>query len=126
MYCEFSNKINDILEGEISYDLALKKINDIKIKNNNIETKVLNAKKIKIIVNDKANNKNINLPKLSLQFIKRMATNGIKIAKKYSNDIPDNFSTDDLEQIINVLMEEPPFTIVEVNSPQSDVLIYTC
>lgn len=126
MHCKISSKINDILEDEINYNTALKKINDLEIEDNNLKTRVLKARKIKIIVNDKENNKKINLPKLSLKFVKRMATFGIKIAKKYSNEIPDNFSTDDLDQIINVLMEEPPFTIVEVNSPQADVLIYTC
>lgn len=123
---EVSNKINDIFKDEISYSTALKKINDIKIKDNNVKAKIVNARKIKILVHDKENNKKINLPKLSLKFVKHIAAFGLKIAKKYSNEIPDNFSTSDFEQIINVLMEEPPFTIVEVNSPQADVLIYTC
>ncbi len=123
---EVNKKINDILKDEISYSTALKKINDIKIKDNNVKVQIVNARKIKILVHDKENNKKINLPKLSLKFVKHIAGFGLKIAKKYTNEIPDNFSTDDFEQIINVLMEQPPFTIVEVNSPQADVLIYTC
>lgn len=127
--------INDLYEDEITCDMALKYISELENKKLNIKSnqidkennkKVERAKKLKIMVHDLENNKKINIPKLSIKFLTRISSFGINIAKKYSDEIPENFKEGDLKKILEGLMDYPPYNIVDVETPEAIVHIYTC
>ncbi|QSX07054.1 hypothetical protein JYG23_06615 [Sedimentibacter sp. zth1] len=136
--------LNNVSNKKCNVDNAIKKISNITFKENIVSNdKIQYAKKIKIYINvidDKKDGKRlkINLPAISLKFLKRVGMFGIKIASKYSkndnknsnqNEHIKNMSFNDLENIkyvFDALVMLPPFEIINVDSNDAKVHIYTC
>ncbi len=132
------DRFNDILtklrDGKIDTDKAIKEIENIQyITDTEIKPSKC-ARKIKIYINaidDEKNGKNIkiNLPALPLKFIKKIGLFGIKIAIKHSdksNTTIDFAEIEKIKYIFDALTMLPPFEIVNIDSKDAKVHIYTC
>ena len=132
------DRFNDILarlnNGKIDADRAIKEIEDVQYNSDKAITQTKFAKKIKIYINaidDERNGKNIkiNLPALPLKFIKKLGLFGIKIAIKHadkSNTTIDFAEIEKIKYIFDTLMMLPPFEIVNIDSKEAKIHIYTC
>lgn len=147
-----SNILNNLSSGKCNVETAIKEINSIKPISIEENKTIINynenkkyARKIKIFVDavsDEQNSKRvrINLPAISIRFIKRIIKFAAKIGIKYSNknsmvneneaikDGTELIDAKDLDKIFNLfdaLTMLPPFEILNVDSPEAKVHIYT-
>ena len=89
------------------------------------ERKVLAKRiKIKVIANDNGKRININIPKLPIRMVKKIAITGLKAAIK-SGDAPE-MDIKMIEDLFEDIMYFEPFEIVNVKAPDADIQIYTC
>ena len=89
------------------------------------ERKVLAKRiKIKIIANDNGKKININIPKLPIRMVKKIAMSGLKLAIK-SGDVPE-MDINMIEDLFDEIMYFEPFELVNVKAPDADIQIYTC
>lgn len=125
MIDQINNILNDLNNDLIDVNDAIKKINKIEYHDNQI---IANnkAKKIKIKIHDKESNKKINLPKFSIKFLSTMTSFGFKFVINKSDDIPKNLDTKLVKNLLRELSNHPPFSLVEVESPEAEIQIYTC
>lgn len=132
------DSINDILcklrDGKIDVELAIKDIKNIKCKTDFGKMPSKNAKKIKIYINaidDEKSGKSvkINLPALPLKLLKGIGVFGIKIAVKNADKNNTNINLEDIDKIkyiFDALTMLPPFEIVNIDSEDAKIHIYTC
>jgi len=135
---DMDDRINDILcklqSGKINVETATKEIDNIKYQTDKEIKPAKCARKIKIYINaidEDRDGKNIkiNLPALPLKFIKRLGVFGIKIAIKHSDKSKTNINLAEIEKIkyiFDALTLLPPFEIVNIDSKDAKVHIYTC
>jgi hypothetical protein len=139
------NKINDILyklrDGSIDVNKTIKEIDSIQYDVRLKEVPKKRARKLKILINaiDDKDGKNfkLNLPGLPFWFLKSFCVPFIKFAVKHSGskgDKGDNgdkikgIKADDIKNlkfIFDALGQMPPFEIVNVDSKDAKVHIYT-
>ncbi len=133
-----NGQLNEILRrlqnGKTDVDAAIKEIESIQYKNDIEISPKKRARKLKIYINaidDKKDGKNIriNLPALPLRFIKRLSVFGLKIAIKHSDKkdtVIDLAEIEKVKYLFDALMLLPPFEIINVDSKDAKVHIYTC
>ncbi len=133
-----NDQLNEILrrlqDGKTDVDAAIKEIESIQYKNDIEISPKKRARKLKIYINaidDKKDGKNIriNLPALPLRFIKRLSVFGLKIAIKHSDKkdtVIDLAEIEKVKYLFDALMLLPPFEIINVDSKDAKVHIYTC
>lgn len=133
------NKINDILyklqDGTLDVNKTIKEIDSIKYDIGLKEEPKKRARKLKISINtiDDKDGKNfkLNLPGLPFWFLRSLCVPVIKFAIKQSGGKGDkikNINIDDLKNvkfIFDALSQMPPFEIVNVDSKDAKVHIYT-
>jgi len=104
------------------------KINETK---NNVEELAIDintnkkAKKIKIKVHDKENNKKINLPALPMGILETFASVAYKLSLKYNREYTGKVADDEIIELFKTLRELPPFTLVDIDTEEARVEIYT-
>lgn len=133
-----NDQLNKILhrlqDGKIDVDATIKEIESVRYKNDIEISPKKRARKLKIYINaidDKKDGKNIriNLPALPLRFIKRLSVFGLKIAVKHSDKkdtVIDLAEIEKIKYLFDALMLLPPFEIINVDSKDAKVHIYTC
>ena len=133
-----NDKINDILcklrDGKIDVSKTIKEIEDIEYERDNEIKSVKCARKIKIYINaidEDMNGKNIkiNLPAIPLKLIKGLSVFGLKIAIKHAKKdekVIDLTEIEKVKYILDALTMLPPFEIVNVDSKEAKIHIYTC
>ena len=126
--------LNKLRNGEMDVNSAIKEIEEIEYKATNEISYIKCAKKIKIYINAIDNSENgksvkINLPALSLKFLKKLGTFGIKMAIKYADKDNSNINIKDFDKVkfvFDALSMLPPFEIVNIDSKDAKIHIYTC
>lgn len=121
--------ITRLKDGEISVDNAIASINNIKqvqeldtaIQNINIKK----AKKIKIYVNDKSSGQLIKIPGIPLKLVSVVSSFGLKMAKKYSDDLPKNLDINEWKKMFEVLSDMGAMEVADIDTPEAQVHIYT-
>lgn len=133
-----NDQLNEILrrlrDGKIDVDATIKEIESVRHKDDIEISPKKRARKLKIYINaidDKKDGKNIriNLPALPLRFIKRLSVFGLKIAIKHSDKkdtVIDLAEIEKVKYLFDALMLLPPFEIINVDSKDAKVHIYTC
>ena len=124
--------LNKLSDGKTDVEKAIKDINNINYTKIEQLVPIKNAKKIKIYINaidnEEGKNIKINIPALSLKFIKRIGTFAIKVALKHSNEdksYTKYMNNDCIKHITDALSLMPPFEIVNIDSTDAKIHIYT-
>lgn len=119
---ETINILKEIEEGKLSVDEAVKQIKSI----TNLELKY-KAKKIKIKIHDKENNKRINLPALHLGILGIFASIIYKISIKHykGKEKGQKVDANEIKELFLLLRQLPPFKLVEIDDEEARVEIYT-
>lgn len=119
-------------ERKITFDEALDLIESIdmgdEVEMDDPSSCQAKSRWIKIKVKDGERGSNINLPPLPLGLIGSLASWGIKMGIKHSDEkeILQKLNSREIKKLFNVLRSHPPMKIVEVESDDGSVVqIYT-